>query len=596
MNFRAISIVLATLWAPRANAAGWNQAPSAEVLILVDGSGSMLGYHETGALNTLVRRYQDASVAAKAPAETTTFMSGINGPMSTAPFDAWSTRPSWGKYTDLSGTLDLIGSTTSVVVLITDNVHDPDSEGAGASNGTDTFYGALQQRAFSKTWLNLHLLDFDGPVEVAKGPGVPDDRSGVIAKAEASLHGQGKVVSVRDRERLWLIDYRGSRALAAYVFALNDEGAVIGEALTARFKTNSDASMLIVPMDESVLELGSAPTFRVSDAARGCHQAEQPAVERPANLELQYADGRASLSPMAGLNYDPRLAQRFVANILLRSAHSHIQIGEVKPEPGSCRGVAAISIVNPTIRATGIANKLTFPDPVRAWSSPDNFSGDLRSGDSDVASAQIVMDMPPVAGPDVPPELLRDNISVSAEISITIPGSSFNLAPEVWRKYFTSDSTDLLRLYSPDDPVRRLASSSVRFTVPLSITSDVFAPPSTPPAPFPWAPVLALVGAALAGALVTKPLSMSIKLRTKQGDSAWLVGEELQLPWVGSGVERRVRVAGGQLLLLRRRPSLRPTLSVQLLSTGATAIIPVPGSARLSPGGEQPPLIVEVLR
>lgn len=596
MSLRAISILLAALWCPSANAAAWSQAPSAEVLILVDGSGSMLGYHNAGALSSLVRRYQEASAAAKATAETTAFISGLNGPMSTAPFDGWSTKPSWGKYTDLSGALDLIGRSTSVVVLITDNVHDPESGGAGALNGTEAFYEALQQRGFAKTWLNLHLLDFDGPVEVAKGLDVPDDRSGVIAKAESSLRGQGKVVRVRDRERLWLIDYRGNRALAAYVFAVNEGGAAIGAALASRFKSNSDASMLIVPMDESVLELGSAPTFRVSAEARGCHQAEQPVVERPANLELRYADGQASLSPMPGLSYDPRLAQRFVANILLRSAHSRIRIGEVKPEAGTCRGVAAIGVVNPTIHATGIAKKLTFPDPVRAWSSPDNFSGDLRSGDTNEASAQIVMDMPPVAGPDVPPELLRDNISVAAEISITIPGSSFSLAPEVWRKYFTSDSTDLLRLYSPDDPVRRLASSSVRFTVPLTVTSDVFAPPSTPPAPFPWGRVGALIGLVLAGAAITRPQSLSIHLRTKHGDSAWLVGEKLQLPWVGSGEERRVRVAGGQVVLLRRRRSLRPMLSVQLLSTGTTAFIPVPGTARLSPGGDQPSLIVEVLR
>ncbi len=562
------------------------RAESAEVQILVDGSGSMRGYVQTEALANLVERYaQRVEVSANTSSSIDAFVTGSSGTTTLVSFEHWVSSPSYGYHTDLEAALGKRDEDTRLLVMLTDNVHDP--LGSGNSPETDDFYAALQHLPVTRTWLVLHLVEFDGPVEVPKVPGLPSQQTALRELIERDTPpSQGVVSKLSERTRYWRAVYSGNRALAAYVFAFSETAAVVGEELVEALDGPGDRPLRIKPMEQNTLKLTQAKEFRPDPSAMRC-QTGKPRDPVSTNLTLVHDDTGLRLTPAEGFRYEPALPVTLGVNIRYSSNEDHIQVGELGGLDVDCDRLARVSIENLRIHVPDELMGVLTAEAREAWVSPNVISGDLSAAEG-ASSAQVAIHVPPLVGPDVPAFIVGDDIQLSADLSVVVPGESFRLDSDIWGTYFTDKTTDLTRLYSPADPVSQLASRQVTLQIPLLVPS--FSPPCDGPEGPPCSPERSsflgflLGGAALLALLlawyILQPLGLKVQLQSRRSDGGWHTHHPLMVGGISARGEVPLRAKNGVMVSVRRAVSLRSTLVLSVeggeptrVRRGGTAII-----------------------
>ena len=557
----AIALIVTALFAVLSNHSA--SAGSKTAHILVDASRSMEGYKNTGELDALLDRYTRTLESTGSTPTVDVFTSSLKSPMRLTQYSYWSASPSWGNTTELSAALRARRLDADVVILITDNVSDPDAAGTDADSRE--FYQQLKSWRKQQTWLVLHRIGFDGSVFLPRGislvAGKPIAASAEEARAQLQSENSqsGTVGRLVQRSLTYEVSYKGMRALAAYVFVVNDAGLSVGQVISERIGSDSAMPLLLEPMDPRVLD----PRPTASVAASPCDPDPSHPIGSP-NLILDASrQNEVVLLPADGFSYDPTQPTELRCNVRFVSLLEHVQVGSL--ERGDCSGAAQVSLpYPPKLQAKDDLKSMVAGIVVSGWQSPNRLLGDPSDPAANVAT-QIGLSIPALIDHSVPRSMIADNVRLVGTIQVDVPGTAFRLSDKARGRYFTAHAGDLTRLYSPQDPIQFLAPAEVSLTIPFRVTSDVFVPArAIPPSRFGWGALLLLLAASSVLWWLLAPLGILVTLEIKEGDQNWeshtvRVGGLVGAPWHRPVLTRSGRVR----LLVRREVSWRPGVMVR---------------------------------
>ncbi|MBU0551461.1 hypothetical protein KKB55_21085 [Myxococcota bacterium] len=467
--------------------------------ILVDGSGSMKGFFSTNGVEELVRQIENASKSYQFEVNSTVFIS--NKDSSEIIFQnlwTWLKENPSKRYGNITKLDELVGnfSKNEAIIIITDNFQDNEGEGIGR---TQLFYRRLQDTALSRVYSAPVLLEFDGRVEVGVGIGIPEGKENAhkiyeSALAYTSKHFIGKDgkigtpvwYSPTNQQGLWKIPYKGLRGLAVYLLLTESDDEIeykfknfvefIGQ------KTNT-SPLLIRPLGSDAVKLKATESGQPDPKALECAGIEINSLPK-ANLNFQVNDkGEYSLGlkPDVALRYNPRNPAQFVVAFDIISTQAHIQLHP----GGECESSAKL-IASP-LKVEAARQDILLPGVQgRAYAQPAYLVTPLDSVGP--RAVFLVIDLPPLVGPDVPDEVFAGQLSASLDFKIQVPPSAWRTAPNVQRRYFTPNPLDLARVFSPKDLVRVLAPPAIELSLPVHLRSEVINPAPRPQTPmdFPW--------------------------------------------------------------------------------------------------------------
>jgi hypothetical protein len=471
--------------------------------IAIDGSGSMRGYHATEALDSLVRDVEQAATEAGWASAPFAFHTGRDDETPHwSPWSEWTAAPVWGDRTQLDAAFDGGAAGGRALLLVTDNFQDAAGAGAGAGSGVDPLYDRIREASVPRAWLLPDLLEFAGNVDLAPGGDVPGRAAGAAATLKTALLGR---TPQRFVERIgtpswtaapaglgfWKIPFEGRRGLAVYAIlfdpALATEFDRFVDALASGRKA---APLLVRPFAGDSLKLEASRDARPDTRAMECAKLRPEDLPKP-NLELIPRSGSAgsghgySLRPMADLVYDPRVPGRFTAAIEISASESHVQVRDIseKGSEAAQLGVTPMRIaIAPEDR--GILLPAVAHGGAEGRVMPPNLLSPVRAeGGSDGRAVFVTFDLPALVGSTVPDERVDHKVAAEFDLTVVVPGTAIALRDSVREKYFTPTAVDLARIYSPSDPVQRLASGRIAIQIPVDIPAEVFWRPPPPVAP-----------------------------------------------------------------------------------------------------------------
>lgn len=542
-------------------------APRPTLRIAIDGSGSMRGYHSTKALDALVADSEQAATAAGWASAPFAFHTGSDDAVPHwTPWSEWAAEPVWGERTQLDHAFDGGAAGGRALLLVTDNFHDAGGAGAGSELGTDPLYDRIREAAVPRAWLLPDLLDFSGNVDLAPGGDVPGKAAGARNALKDALLGRTperfverigtpRWTSTNDGRGFWKVPFEGRRGLAVY--AILFDPALAGEFdrfvdTLARARTASP--LLVRPFAGDSLKLEASPDAHPDRRAMECAQLGPEDLPEP-NLTLVARPAPAgarpgySLRPLADLVYDPRVAGRFTAAIEISPTKSHVQVRDISE---TCSEAAQLGVTPMRIAIAPEDRGILLPTAANGGTegrvmpptllSPVHAEGGVRG-----QAVFVTFDLPALVGNTVPDERVDHRVAAEFDLTIAVPGDAIALRDAVRERYFTSTAADLARIYSPSDPVQRLATGRIAIEIPVEIPAEVFWRPPPPVAPKQgagWWKALLLAFVALA------VLWWFLKPR----------GFVAPMKWSGSKRAKAVRLGG----------PLRPVQPPATLNTGGT--------------------------
>jgi hypothetical protein len=496
--------------------------------ILIDGSGSMRGYQRTGALDALVG---DLFVAGREagwdPAPRVFVTTALApGEVSLLVWDTWSSDPTWGIETHLDKALEQGGSGAHALVLLTDNFQDEANLGGGRAGSTERFYDLLRSQPMSRAWLVPVSLEFEGAVELAARSGLDDHtnpaelRQRILESTPSWAVGKGGIGTPSHTQAgPWQVQYQGHRGLATYFLLYEPSQQQAMVALTAALAKRREIPepLLVRPLGMDSIVLRSPTRLQPDAAAMTCLGSRAGPFPRP-NLRVQATGGQGELVPdssNAEFRYDPRQPGTFTAAIEVAATESYVRVGA--PE-GSC-GLAASVQVGPVVpRVPEELRGILIPAQSTGTVTPPVIVGRLSERTEGSGALFVSTELPPLVGPEVPPEVFDEKLTADFDITITLPRAALGLDAAVADRYFTSDPLDLARIYSPTDVVRHLASDEVALVIPVHVGADVMTGHIVDPPRPPWLAISAALAALVAAWWYLRPLGFEARVMVRYGE------------------------------------------------------------------------------
>ena len=504
-------------------------ATAAPLRVAVDASGSMRGWFRTGALTALVADVRAAAEAANLPAVSKAFVADAGGEdapagLNLVDWDAWLAdreRP-WGRTTLLDAALAQSAEGARVVVVITDDFHDPGGAGGGSAGSTERFYQALGRLDAARGWLVPLTLPFDGNVDLAPGEAVPfgagdgprDALRAALAADNATAVLKGaRVGTPRWVTRptategtaggFWKVPYTGPRTLALHLVLLRVEDLPRVNAFldALALRRPELAPLLVHPMGADVLKLVGLPDAAPEDVVGIC--GEKPDATGAVTVRLDTeGPGPARLVP-ADAPLDPTQPVRLAATFAVVTTEAHLGL---RSHTSACSLAprAAVTDLRWSPRP-GSADLFVVQSPalaaaVHAAVVPSRFAGPtaLSADPATRRPSLFTLDLPALTGAGVPRARAAGNLAGSFAITVRLNRRHLGLTPDAQARWFTASPTDLQRLYSPLDIVSSLGEGAVEVRMPVQLDPALWAPlPPPPPAlPAPPMPVWPFVAAA----------------------------------------------------------------------------------------------------
>lgn len=560
--------------------------------VLVDGSGSMRGFVTSGALDDLVRRVEASGAAAGWNTGTRVFHAETAQEMDLSGWAEWRNDPTWGEATPLVRALTTGLQGARGLVLVTDNFQDP--AGSGEAEGVAEVYAALREAGIHRAYFVPELLEFDGNVDLGSSKRTPagarpaDLLTQMKEDTDPRFVGQigsPRWVELPDGRAFWKTPYKGKRGLAVYLILMDSALGAEFEALASSLTESRNLPALLVwPL------AGDAVGLRGSDAPadpRGLECVGLSSSDLPApNLVLEaMPNGRYGLRPRPDMVYDPRRPGRFVASIEPYSTEGHVSL---RHQASGCDSTTSLTVGDLEVRAASGDEGVLLPlkGGHAGTVLPPRLLSPIRAlGEGSGQSVFVTFDVPPLVGPKVPDERIDGQVSASFDLRVQLAPGSVGLDDRVRRRFFTSKTTDLARIYSPEDLIRRLAGDGLDIAIPVQLPAEVFfrpPPPAPPRAAFPWAPMLALLGLLGGFWVAVRPLGFHAALYWTGGARALGVPVGGLVKTVESK-HRLLNVGGSRTLQVRRESwwgrtllLLDETQLVGHLRRGGS--LPVPGS------------------
>ena len=464
-------------------------APAADLLIAVDGSGSMRGYFATGSLAELVDGLRSVAAAEGLSVDSQVFTSGKSAaPVSWHPWDDWQRGPQWGLETHLDQAFaEATASRPGAIVLLTDNFQDV-QQGRGATN---EFYAAMLRDSPQRIVLVPDLLTFQGKVELV-GAGTQALAGGSPASWREAVSTStpdrftDKISSVsRLRSGGFLASYQGRRGLASYFVQLSAPPKRFDRVIASHRRTRDGVPALqLYPLGADLLSLEPA-TEGLSDGQLKCMGLADRSSIPPANLVLEPDGDGLRLVKNDGWLYDPRKPTRLVAAVKVSLEDPHIEIASGK---SLCENSTSIRLENLAVDAgVGAAPGILANLEATGATLPATLVGRAGRAMGDQV-VLLVVDLPAVVGQEVSDQALGKGLSARFDVVFRLPSRAFHLSEAVADRLFTATTLDVARIYSPADPVAYLSTKQVELRIPVAVTSDVFAervvPAETNPFPF----------------------------------------------------------------------------------------------------------------
>lgn len=562
--------------------------------VLIDGSGSMRGFVTSGALDDLVGRLGVSGAAAGWNTGVRVFHAETAHEMSLSVWSEWQNEPIWGEATPLVKALETGLRGARGLVLVTDNFQDPG--GSGEAEGVAEVYAALRKAGIHRAYFVPELLGFDGNVDLGASQRTPKGaRPGdLLAQMREDTDprfveriGTPRWVSLPDGRSFWKTPFKGKRGLAVYLIlmdpALGREFEALASSLT---QSRNLPALLVWPL------AGDAVGLRSSDAPvdpRGLQCVGLSSEDLPApNLLLHASQGGGyGLRPRPDMVYDPRRPGRFVASIEPYSTEGHVSL---RHKANGCDSTTSLTVGDLDVRAAagnaGVLLPLEGGHEGRVL--PPRLLSPIRAlGEGSGQSVFVTFDVPPLVGPKVPDRRIDGQVSASFDLKVQLAPGSVGLEDRVRRRFFTSKTTDLARIYSPEDLIRRLAGDGLSIEIPVQLPAEVFfrpPPPEAPREPFPWGVLLALLGVCVGLWVAIRPLGFHAPMHWSGGPRA------LGIPVGGllkkvDAKHRLVNVGGSRAVLVRRASWWSRTL---LILEGTQLVGPVQRGQVVSvPGSEE---------
>ncbi len=468
-------------------------AYAAPLTVLVDGSGSMRGYDATGGLGALIAEIDRAASRSGWTPEPSVFSSRRGAAMQVTPYSAWSSAPTWGSETHLDQALEVGARGAGALILITDNFQDPDSTGLAVASHTTTFYDMIGSMPMAEAWLLPELRPFRGNVELAAGGTIPRDAEGatelealVRRSTDAAFYPGGGISAPRwlASDRLWLVPYDGLRGLAVYLF-LFDEGqrSEFARLRSELEKESGDLRPLLVrPLGADAITLRPSEVEALDPKTLVC-MSKDPVTPPPPNLRLERSADGNLLVPGDGFSYDPRSEGVFVAAVEVASTEQHVRVGDLT---SSCDSGAVLRVEPLEVHVPDELRGVLLPGQSNGQVVPPVLLGQLSGSAAAGRTVVLVLRVPPLVGPEVPPDVFAQQIQARFNVVIDLPRGSLGLSDEVQNRYFTRDPTDLARIFSPADIVQHLAPERVEVVLPVYLQSEVMTPAALPAYEPPW--------------------------------------------------------------------------------------------------------------
>jgi hypothetical protein len=484
--------------------------------VLIDGSGSMRGYFRTAAISNLVKSLIESAQSWTVTSEV--FVSNIDEPnISRIPLAEWPTdarSSSFGKSTRLDVLVRAL-QPGEAYVIVTDNFQD---EGK-AIGRTGEFYAQLHGSALSQVYLVPALLPFDGRVEFAPGIGIPAGpgraeqlRTQILAATHPNFLGQGgridqpEWLTPGNTTGRWRVGYKGLRGLAVYLIRTartNEDGRF--DAWADELGRRLDAPPLLVhPLGRGAVRLQASIDARPDPQALRCAGLAAADLPTP-NLTLDAGESGSAgqqyslgLMPGQARTYDPRQSSRFVAVLEVVTTEDHVRLAAT----GDCKTAARLEASPLQVTVPEAQQGILLPEADRRPRSdalPAHLVGSLDPRAKASRSVFLVLDLPALVGPEVSPGAFGGQLEARLELSVMVPRSAWQMAPEVRARYFTETPLDLARIFSPTDLVQVLApAEGVTLRIPMSVKPDVVnATQPVAKAELPWGAMLGLLGALL---------------------------------------------------------------------------------------------------
>lgn len=471
----AAVVTLLLLWfaASPASAQGSGRAG-----IYIDGSGSMKGFFDSGAVIEINTKLYDVFSSLHLVPTSQVFISPRGGKTSVQGIEPFIARPSWGAETRLDEALGLAGE-KEIIALVTDNVQDA---GESAQTSTRVFYQGLESAQIESVLLCPYQAPFNGPLYFYKQR-FPDK-----AKLAANLRKENPVATFTEpqgqSQTYHIFGMNGPRALAIYIIVRSpfQFGHIPGLIQKIEDKFGSGQVLMVKPVDQGKFSLAGVNTRKEVETSfesmrRLCPDYENSRVmiEAP-NLRLispttplfrvqrTSEEGKYQLKPLfpKAIIADRGMLFRFY--LKLANVSETLLLG--KPD-GECARKVTIELKDAKFEIpTRFEDCFVVPEvPLQSLILPGFIPNMVSKKNEEHLNACF----PFVAGAEIriPPIRFKATLSnvirllttweipcrVEGRIQILVPSGYFLLDPQYNSKHFTHSLVEQARLYSPEDIV-----------------------------------------------------------------------------------------------------------------------------------------------
>lgn len=477
------------------------------IRIVVDGSASMKGYFKTKEINQIVDQIQQSALANQLKTNIQLFYSpetpkGQEAIVEWKEWGEWDEnidKNSWGAETHLNKALGVASKNAAMLFMITDNFQD---DGISQSNsielGNSNFYQSIREQGFDTVHFLPLFLKFDGNIDLYPTQDLssfqnPTDAKKLVAYLKEKTSGFDpneskigipKLLKFKDKKPFWKLPYVGKRGVAIYIFLSQNVDKDLFSKLIKKFaEYNQEVRkniFLIHPIGEDTFNLENLKNFKPKDIANQCGQKLNDLKDKKTNTilepqkELSYPYQLVIDEKVTDRFYDPRKSGNI--SFALQVVFSAKQI-QMNSSVNPCDSNLEIKLTNFKIssQVSNLLVKNIETLEIKTSSYPKKL---VIEENKKQASAFVEINIPPIVQKHINNDILKKaDIVGSFELALKVPKNMISLADTYKNFVFTTNPSDLSKIYSSEDILNYLIPSSQSYFVvkmPISIEKTVW--------------------------------------------------------------------------------------------------------------------------